>query len=294
MIKTVLVHMTGTDCDRSVLAMGLEAVRPHAGHMECLRVVTDPAALVAQAAQLDMGTSMVLADMLNTLEQQDREKTDRARAAMTEFCKSENIALADAPPGPGAVSAAWRETPAADEFERITQFARYHDLVVLAGGPERTGRLSAEGLGSILVGSGRPVLLAPQKPPKAPIKTIAVAWKDAPEAARAITASMPLLAKADRIEVLSANEQDARAKECLDCSESVVRQLRWHGLNAYGHFVIPAGRSVPNAVLESAHGVHADLLVMGAYGHSRLREFVFGGFTQRILEGVDLPVLLFH
>jgi nucleotide-binding universal stress UspA family protein len=57
---------------------------------------------------------------------------------------------------------------------------------------------------------------------------------------------------------------------------------------------VPAGRSVPDAIIETARERQADLLVMGAYGHSRLREFIFGGFTRRILDGVDLPVLLFH
>jgi hypothetical protein len=165
---------------------------------------------------------------------------------------------------------------------------------VLAGGPERKGRLSSEGIGQIIVGGGRPVLLAPEKAPKFVAKTIAIAWKNTPEAARAITAAMPLLAKAERIDVLSANEEDTKAMECVDCSDGVVQQLRWHGLNAYGHFVIPAGRTVPNAILESAAGVKADLLVMGGYGHSRFREFIFGGFTQRVLDGVDLPVLVFH
>ena len=105
---------------------------------------------------------------------------------------------------------------------------------------------------------------------------------------------MPVLAKAQRIEILSANENDGQVSHCLDCSESVVQQLRWHGLNATAHFILPAGRSVPDAILETAHGLHADLLVMGGYGHGRLREFVFGGFTRRILEGVALPVFLFH
>jgi nucleotide-binding universal stress UspA family protein len=262
--------------------------------MECLRVVPDPVALVAQAAQLDMGASMVLADTLNTIERQGRERTQRARITLAEFCKAENIVYADAPPAPDGVSAAWREKLAADEFDCIIGQARFHDLVVLAGGAERTGRLPADALGSIVVSAGRPVILAPEKPRKEPVKTIAVAWKDSPEAARALTAAMPLLAKAERIEVLSANEEDREAKSCLDCSESVVRQLRWHGLNAHGHFVIPAGRSVPNAILDTAHGFNADLLVMGGYGHSRMREFVFGGFTQRILNGADLPVFLFH
>jgi nucleotide-binding universal stress UspA family protein len=80
----------------------------------------------------------------------------------------------------------------------------------------------------------------------------------------------------------------------VNCSDALVRQLDWHGFKARGHFILPAGRSVPDAVLETARTAGADLLVMAGYGHSRLREYIFGGFTRRILEGVDLPVLLFH
>jgi len=145
-----------------------------------------------------------------------------------------------------------------------------------------------------MLSSGRPVLLAPEKVIGGTIETIAVAWKDSREAAVAIMAAMPLFARAKRIEVLSVNEENGSEQKCLDCSESIVEQLRWHELNAYGRFVLPAGRSAPQAVLETAHGLRADLLVMGAYGRSRLREFLFGGFTRRILEGVDLPVFAAH
>jgi nucleotide-binding universal stress UspA family protein len=293
MFKTILTHMTGTDCDQPVLTAASQVARLSLGHLECLRVVADPTALVMQAAQMDLVTSAMLADALNVVEQQNREGTQRARVTLAEFSKLEGMVFASAPPGPGGVSAHWRERTG-DEFDELTSQARFHDLVVLAGGPERRGRLPPEGIGQIIIGCGRPVLLAAQKPRKSITKTIAIAWKDTPEAARAVSAAMPLLSKAERIEVLSANEEDAKAIECLDCSDSIVRQLRWHGLNAYSHFVIPAGRTIPNAILETAHGFNADLLVMGGYGHSRLREFIFGGFTRRILDGVDLPVLVFH
>jgi nucleotide-binding universal stress UspA family protein len=296
MFKTVLAHLTGSDGDQSVLATALSLVRPFGGHIECLRIVPDPAALIAQAMPFDtaMGMTSLLADMLDTIEQQSRDRTKRARASMTEFCKTADLPYADTPPGPGGVSVSWQDDKAADEWDRITEAARFYDVVVLSGGRERAGRPPAELLGNVVIGSGRPVVLAPEKPRQTPIKTIAIAWKDSAEAARALTASMPLLAKAERIEVLSANESDSQVTQCLDCSENVLGQLRWHGLNVNGHFVIPAGRSIPNAILETAAGLNADLLVMGGYGHSRLREFVFGGFTQRILEGVDLPVFLFH
>ena len=293
MFKTILTHMTGTDCDQPVLTMASQVAQLFSGHLECLRVVADSTALVMQAAQMDLVTSTMLADALNVVEQQNREDTRRARVTLAEFCKQEDVVFDDKPSGAEGVSAHWREKTG-DAFDELTSQARFHDLVVLAGGTERKGRLPPEGIGQIIVGCGRPVLLAAEKPRKSLAKTIAIAWKNTPEAARAVTAAMPLLSKAERIEVLSANEEDVRAMECVDFSDSIVRQLRWHGLNAYSHFVIPAGRIIPNAILETAHGLNADLLVMGGYGHSRLREFIFGGFTRRILDGVDLPVLVFH
>ena len=294
MFKTVLAHLTGTDCDKSVLATALRLVKPFEGHVECVRVVPDQAALVAQSVQIDLGSAMLLSDVMNTIEQQVRERTEQARATVTEFCRTEDLPLIEAPPGPGGATIAWREVPAADEYDAITNLARFHDAAVLAGGKERKGRLPSEFLGNIVVSAGRPVVLAPEKPHHREFKTVAVAWKDTAEAARALTVAMPLLARAHRIDVLTVNESDSAISQCLDCSDSVVRQLRWHGLNVQPHLLVPAGRTAPLAVLESAHGFGADLLIMGGYGHSRLREFIFGGFTQHVLKGADLPVFLFH
>lgn len=293
MFKTILTHMTGTDCDEQVLTTALLVARLYSGHLECLRVAPDTTSMVLQAAQPDLVTSTMLAEALTYVEEQNRDRTKRARLTLAEFCKRHDIVTRDEPEASDEVTAHWRDE-AGDEFDLLTSRARFHDLVVLAGGAERPGRLPPEAIGQIVVGCGRPVLLAPAKPRKDLTKTVAIAWKNTAESARAITAAMPLLAKAERIELLSANEKDSQAMECLDCSQSVVEQLRRHGLNAYGHFVIPAGRSVPGSILETAHGFNADLLVMGGYGHSRLREFIFGGFTRRILDGVDVPVLVFH
>ena len=293
MFRTILVHLTGTDCDRAALTTALQIATPSSAHLRCLRVTPDPAALIAQATTIDMGTAMVLADTLDAIQQQASEHTSKARATFDQFCARHDVVRADSPLATG-VAASWDESAVSDEFDCLIAEARFHDAVVLAGGPERPGRLPDGALGSIAIGGGRPVVLAPEHPTLKPIKTIAVAWKNSAESARAITAAMPLLEKADRIDVLTANEDDAEARTCVECTERVVQQFRWHGLNAHAHFVIPAGRSAPDAVLETAHSFAADLLVMGAYGHSRLREVIFGGFTQRILKGAGIPVLLFH
>jgi len=138
------------------------------------------------------------------------------------------------------------------------------------------------------------VLLAPQTMSRGGFNRIAIAWKDTPEAARALTAAMPLLEKGREMHVCSANESGSPGTEGIDSSDRIVRCLRWHGLNVHGHFVSPADRTPADAVLRGAQEVSASLLVMGAYGHSRVREFVFGGFTRRVLHGAELPVLLFH
>jgi nucleotide-binding universal stress UspA family protein len=293
MFKTILVPLSGTDADVALLSTSLEFLRPFAGHMECVRVVPSPAALVAQSISMDAASGLLLAEMMRSLEQREQAKTERARITFAQFCKAHQIAQVNKPPGGPSVTAAWREQ-SGDECATIKTLARFYDAVALAAGQERSGRLPSDDLGEIILSSGRPVLLAPERPISGAIDTIAVAWKDTREAAVAITAAMPLLARATRIEVLSVNEEDGDEQKCLDCSDNIVEQLRWHELNAYGRFVLPAGRSAPQAVLETARGLHADLLVMGAYGRSRFREFLLGGFTRHILKGVDLPVFAAH
>jgi len=293
MFGTILVPLNGSDCDHEVLRTGHELAKLGRGHLECLRVSADRDAIIAQAAQLDIATSMVIAETLRKAEKENRESAKHAQENFRAFLKHEKIAEVREPNGQNAITAAWREKTG-DELDVIVAQARFNDIVVLAGGPSRPGRLSMESLGHIIVESGRPVLLAGQGPAARLTDTIAIAWKDSSEAARAVIAAMPLLARAKQIHVLSANEVDRKAIECLECTDSVVQQLRWHGLKVRGQFVIPAGRSIPDAIAETAHHVGADLLVMGGYGHSRLRELVFGGFTQRVLQGVQLPVLMFH
>ena len=141
---------------------------------------------------------------------------------------------------------------------------------------------------------GRPlVLLAPKQAPENLAPTIAIAWKDTAEAARAVTAAMPLLMKADKVLILAA-EESGGSTASLESAKRLVQQMRWHGISAEAHHVSPAGRSVADAIAHIAQERKADLLVMGAYGHSRFRELVLGGVTRDVLRECRLPVLLFH
>ncbi len=293
MFKTILASLSGNDSDVSVLSTSLRIASGANGHIECLRVRPDPAELIAESAQLVMGAPMILADTIATVEREAASRTAAARANFDRFCRRENISIADEPPGTGTVTVSWREETG-DEFDQLTALARCHDIVVLPGGRDRVGGLPAEAAGGVIMGGGRAVLLAPDGLAKGPFNRIAIAWKDTAEAARAVRAAMPLLEIARQIDVLSICEADKHAPECVNTCDALVRYLRWHGLSANTRLLVPEGRTPADAVLDETKRSGADLLVMGAYGHSRMREFIFGGFTERVLKGVELPVLLSH
>ena len=287
MFKSVLVHLRGTQSDAAVLATALQAARPFAAHLECLHIRPDLGEIASRAvAGTEDGAS--IADMFGTLRQLSAKTAAHASNAFVKFCAHENILRAEDPPGPGLPNAAFRET-IGNELAKLIAESHYHDIIVVKGGGEQAGGFAPDDLGRLLVGAGKPVLLAPEQRDR-PFRTAVIAWKDAPEAARAVTAAMPLLERTSQIYLFHASEPG----EPVSAYERVVRLLEWHGLKADTYHVTPGERDPADAVLEMTRSAEADLLVMGAYGQNRLSELVLGGFTQTVLEDASLPVLLFH
>lgn len=293
MFKTVLAHLTGSTCDESVLKASLGLVSDSTGHIDCLRLLPDPAELIAESAQTESGGWIILSDTIAEIEREANERTRKAQATVDVFGRENGIRRQDDPSGGEKVTISWHDA-VGDEFDHITRAGRYQDVIVVAGGRDRDGRMAAEALGGIVLHSGKPVLLAPETASASPYRKIIIAWKETAEAARALTAAMPLLERAQSVELVHAREAGHRPDESAESSEHIRRYMRWHGLNADFRLIIPQGRAGIDAVLQRAKEAGADLLVMGGYGHNRIRELVFGGFTQRVLDGVELPVLLFH
>jgi len=293
MFKSILAHLTGTDCDQPVLATSLRLARTYAGHIDCLRITPDLNAVATQIEQTGMAGWITLSDRLSAMENEAKERTKTAQAAFASFCRNQGIQNASDAPGPDITSCSWLEE-IGEELEKITGLSRYHDAVVVAGGADRTGRLPHESLGAIVIGSGRPVIFAPETQHSGAFNVIAVAWKDTAEAARAVTAAMPLLMRAQRIEVFSATESKNSGVEFENSHERILQYFRWHGLKVTSHLLAPVMDGSSEVVLDAASRASADLLVMGAYGHTRVRELLFGGFTRYVLSGANIPVLMFH
>ncbi|MBV8398419.1 MAG: universal stress protein, partial [Acetobacteraceae bacterium] len=171
----------------------------------------------------------------------------------------------------------------------VREYGRAADLVVV-GRPSDHQGFSIDTTEAALVGAGRPVLIAPATPPVSLPETIVIAWKATPEAARAVTAAMPLLSRAKQILIVTVAEEEGLSDEG---GARLGTSLSWHGLNASTRHLRPDRPGAADTLLAAAAEEGA-LVVMGAYGHSRLRQWIFGGFTQHVLRGAAVPVLMMH
>jgi nucleotide-binding universal stress UspA family protein len=293
-IKALLLPSSAGEFDDSVADEAFAIAQSFRAHMEFLYLRLDPARMLVAANVAGLpGVGGVVTGALDPtqiaeLEAAESLRANDAKRKFDAFCARRSIPIAERAPGPGGVSAAWRELTTDGTLP--AREVRYCDLLVLAGGSGDGGSRVA-GIGAVLMGCGRPALLVPGRISGNPLSTIVVAWKATAEAARAVTAAMPLLYKASKIVVLSVEEaQD----ESMTSPDRVVEQLRWHGLSTEGRRILCGGLSGPDALVSAASSMKADLLVMGAYGHSRLRELIFGGYTQHMLNAAPFPVLMFH
>jgi len=178
--------------------------------------------------------------------------------------------------------------------EEFTRQALYADLVVL-GQHEPSGEPSgmpARFIEDVVAGCGRPVLVVPYAGRfDQAIERVVVAWKETPEAARALAGAMPMLRRARQVHVLAfglaPGEVDGARLE-------LAGMLRLHGIEAVVHAEPIPGDPLGELILSRVADLEGDLLVMGCYGHSRAREWILGGVSRTLLKSMTVPVLMAH
>jgi nucleotide-binding universal stress UspA family protein len=171
--------------------------------------------------------------------------------------------------------------------------AYYADMVVIAR-PESPGQTPGPpGLAeSLVLSSGRPIIVFPPRGTVSQVRRILVAWNATRESIRAVADAMPLLAKADAVEVLVVDHQRRPEGHGQEPGADIARHLARHGAHVEVRRLSSEGKDVGSLLLSRAAAFSADLLVMGAYGHSHLREWMFGGVTRTVLYEAGLPVLM--
>jgi nucleotide-binding universal stress UspA family protein len=175
----------------------------------------------------------------------------------------------------------------------VTEMSRLYDLNIVAQ-PDRSNPSQSDFLSeAVLFGSGRPVLLIPYIT-RGPIRTdrVLICWDGGMPAARAVHNAMPFLRKAATIDIVAVNEKADADGEVS--SAALMRHLARRDLAAKPHRLEADAANIHNVILSLAADRYTDLIVMGGYGHSRLREFILGGTTRGMFETLTVPALISH
>jgi nucleotide-binding universal stress UspA family protein len=288
-MKSILVPVGGSDADADVFSTALALARPLAAHLEFVHVRITPGAAAVHTPHVEFARGAGLARALEELKEKAGRRAAAAERNVAELCAGHGIEMVETPRLTPSVTARWR-LDQGEPIERLVFHARHHDLVVMARATGLDG-LPPDRLERLLLECGRPLLIAPGGAPMHTLGAALVCWKETRDAARAVSAAMPLLTRARRVVVVSVDENGTRPSDAL---AEVVGALGWHGIAAEAHLLERDGRWTADVLSTAARTYGADLMVMGAYGHSHLREVLLGGCTQSAIEGADCPVLMVH
>ncbi len=274
--KTILVHIdAGKRCPARI-EIAIALARQYDAHLIGLNALTSvelPGYMLAGVG----GASIAEIRKRNT-----DELTASAKAV---FSKAVSAA--------GLTTAEWRES-GRDAVDAVTLHGRYADLIVI-GQPWAE---DSSGVGSgfaerVALEAGRPVLMVPYAGNFRTVgKRIFVGWNGSREATRAITDAIPFLQRAESVQVIVINPQ-AGEHGAMPGSD-IALYLARHGVNVEVFMDNADQKDVGNEILSRAADFGADLIVMGAYGHSRFTEMVMGGASRTVIDSMTVPVLLSH
>jgi nucleotide-binding universal stress UspA family protein len=289
--RTILMPVGQPDNAESAIEAAFLVARRFAGRVHGLHVLPDLAnpvthALIATRMSLDAASSD-LRKFKGSAERELQRQSSELKRLFEAAAARAGAPIQDAPDPAGGLAASWQEVTGF-ESELIGRLGRIFDLTVIARrGPHGSSHDTVQ---AGLLDTGRPLLLTPPAVPAALGDTVLLAWNASPQAARAAASALPFLQKAVRVVVMSVGN----GPEPAPSADEFARALAWHGIGAEARHVEQGSRRVRDILLAEATAMAADLLVIGAYSHSRLRQVVFGGVTEHVLDHAELPVLMAH
>src|SRR5258708_225971 len=214
-----------------------------------------------------------------------------AQRAQLEGIEADHRALFEDTVRRHGVRSEWRSVPYFSG--EVEVHAHYADLALVAR-PDPAGQTAGPpGLvESLVLTSGRPVIVLPPHGTSSGGRRILVGWNAGREAVRAVADALPLLVWAEVVEVLVVDPERHRAAHGQEPGADIARYLARHGVQVEVRRLSSDGEDVGRVLLSEAIDLGADLVVMGAYGHSRLNEWICGGVTRTVLREAELPVLM--
>ena len=272
-VKDILVHVDNGKACRTRIETARDFANRHQAHLTGVYVIQP--FIVPVYAEIPIGAA-VIADGTKALE-------ERADEAKSQF---ETVT------GNSGVVTDWQVVEGS--LNRVlNEQARYADLVIAGQhNPNDSETIEVSLVDHLVIEAGRPLLVVPYVGAYPTIGDhVLIAWKARREAVRAVNDALPILMGAKQVDVLCVNPDDN--EEDVPGADICLHLAR-HGINAEAHKITAKDIDIGDVLLSRTVDIGADLIVMGAYGHSRLRETVLGGVTRHLLKHMTIPVFMSH
>lgn len=271
--KDLLVLIDPADRGNNVVECAANLAVQHDAHLTGLYVGYDPL--------IGFAETQIPAELLQTHQEQLTRAEEKARTDFGAACRR------------AGVDNEWR-TASEAKMTSLMLSARYADLVVMGGNAASTVDLVAHRYAdNVVMSAGRPVLLIPENYQwDGGFRQPMVAWDASREATRAVHDALPLLKSAQKVIIMEiADRDDIIAR---DPGSDIARHLARHNLKTESAHAVKSELSVGDQLLSASVDHGADVLVAGAYGHSRLRELALGGVTRHLMMHLTVPMLFSH
>ena len=284
-IRKLLLPLTGTAAGEAALATALIAARLWNAHVTALHVRVDSRDVAPLAGEGLSGA--MIEEMMSATEKESSDRAHAVRAMFDRFVEQHHVSVAEPRYDTGHATASFAAVTGREE-DLVAQLARLSDLTIVPHPESGDDVSSSDALHAVLFDSGRPVLIAPQIPPASVGSRVCIAWNGTAESAAAVQAALPWMLRAEAVRILTAEGYQRRGPEAQDLAD----YLALHGVKAEVTTFQPVDKTVGGGLLKAAADFRCDLLCMGAYSHSRLRQLILGGVTRVVLERSNLPVLM--
>src|SRR3954466_6293173 len=281
-IRKLLLPLTGTAAGEAALSTALTVARCWNAHVTALHVRVDSRDVAPLAGEGLSGA--MIEEMMSATEKESAERAHAVRTMFEQFVARHNVPVQEAHSLLDHPTASFAAVTGREE-DIVAQQARLADLTIVPHPDAGEDVSSSDALHAVLFDSGRPVMIAPQKPVDTIEKRVCLAWNGTAESAESALSAMPWMKQADAVRILSADGYQRRGP----AAPELAAYLALHGVNADIVMFPSIRNSVGAGLMEAASQFGCDLLSMGAYSHSRLRQLILGGVTRHVLENAAIP-----
>jgi nucleotide-binding universal stress UspA family protein len=286
-IITIVAPLTGGSADGPALDAAFAMAGATNAHIQAVFLHRDPRTIALPQVGEGMTASMI-DTLMDAAEQRVQADRAAAQSSFDRWRKANGVTEADGP-GPRTGVTAHLSEVQGEPTTSLAKAGRMADVICMAQPSESDDPELSDLITAALLETGKLLFLAPNGGKCEPVKSVAIAWNGSREAARAVALAMPVLERAETVTVLAGTSDMLTPAEV----NAFVASLKWHGINAKSRtFTLSSDQA--GRLQSEARDVGAQALVLGAYSHSRMREFVFGGVTDDIMNAARMPVLMAH